>query len=60
LHGLEHNVITVLCALLDMYGTDLLDLYQTMLHFVGSVCTMLLLDYVIEGRWMECYEPCFC
>jgi hypothetical protein len=53
-------VITILCALLDLYGTDLLELYRTMLHFVRSVCTMLLLDYVIEGRWMECYEePCF-
>jgi hypothetical protein len=52
-------VINVFCALLALYDTDLLDLYQTILHFVGSVSTMLLLDYVIECRWMECYEPCF-
>jgi hypothetical protein len=50
LHGLEHNVITVLCALLVLYDTTLLDLYRIMLHFVRSVCTMLLLDYVIKGR----------
>jgi hypothetical protein len=50
LHDLEHNVITVLCALLVLYDTTLLDLYRIMLHFVRSVCTMFLLDYVIKGR----------
>jgi hypothetical protein len=43
-------VITVLCALLVLYDTTLLDLYRIMLHFVRSVCTMLLLDYVIKGK----------